>query len=63
MPNFRIVYRSPGVKRGRELAGDMLQIEAANERAARKAARELLSQMFFGQKPVIAWVYECKSTN
>ena len=58
MPEFKVVYRSPSVKRGQELAGDALCVTAIDEKTARKEAKSILDGMFFGQKAVIAWVNE-----
>lgn len=55
---YKVVYRSPSVKRGQELAGDALYITAINEQTARKEAKTILAGMFFGQKAIIAWVTE-----
>ena len=57
MRTFKVVYRSPGVKKGQELGGDALWIEAANEKAARREARAILARIYFGRCQ-IAWVDE-----
>lgn len=51
---YRVVFRHKGFKE--PFAGDVLIVEAANERSARKIAREKIAAMVFGPPPRIAWV-------
>ena len=61
MKSYRIVFRRHGETQ--TFGGDVLYVEAANERGARRKAREWFASAIIGTPPKIAWIDEIPLDN